>query len=439
MLKGLRLRLTLICVLMTGAVFAVLMLLMAVNSERQYSQMNELIFQDRVNTVINRLQTEDAIGTDWLAETEFTQKCIIALESNGAALRFQGAWKPATDRDRLIQAARDYAREKERLNYSIPPLNITKPTQAQFRVTGERGDAYRSAVVLIPARENWFSLTMLADMSGELLHIRRQRFFEAAVSLAALITLCLLGWLFTGSAIKPTAESIARQREFVAAASHELRSPLAVIGSTASAIRVAPGRMDELTRSIERECGRLGRLVSDLLLLANTDTAAWRLNMAAVGVEAALVNAVEKYRALAAANGFTLTLSLPDELLPAIQGDAERLEQMFSILIDNAVSHSGKGGPIQVRASQTARHITVEVIDHGMGIPREAQPKIFERFYRQDKARSGKNHFGLGLSIVKELARLHGGTIELRDTEGGGCTFRLTFPKEKTARVVDTG
>lgn len=427
MLKGLRLRLTLLCILLTGAVFAVLMGVMAVNTERQYRQVNDLMFQDRVTAVVNRLQTEKAVESQWLAETEYSQKCVVALESNGTPLWFRGAWQPSTDRERLIALAREKAREQG-LRYDVPPLDITKPLQTFFRLEGEQGDAYRCVVTVIPSRENWFSLTLLADMSQELAHIRRQRIFQALASLAAFSALCLLSWWFTGRAIKPTAEGIERQREFVAAASHELRSPLAVIGSTASAIRLAPERVGELTGSIERECGRLGRLVSDLLLLANTDTAGWRVNAAPVGVEAALMEAVEKYRALAAEKGYQLELELPDELLPSIVGDSERLEQMFSILIDNAISHAGTKGAVLVRAVRTQRHIHVEVVDHGVGIPEEQRPKVFERFYRMDKARSGKSHFGLGLPIVKELARLHRGAVELRETPGGGCTFRLTFP-----------
>lgn len=427
MLNRLRLRLTLLCIFLTGTVFAVLMAVMAVNTEKQYRQVKELLFQDRVTAIVNRLQTEEAIESEWLAETEYSQKCIVALESNGTPLWFRGAWRPPTDRNRLIAMARGQAREQG-LRYDIPPLDITKPLQTNFLLNGEQGDAYRCAVLLIPARENWFSLTLLADMGEELAHIRDQRYFAAGVSLAAFGALCLLSWWFTGRAIRPTAEGIERQREFVAAASHELRSPLAVIGSTASAIRLAPERMKELTGSIERECGRLGRLVSDLLLLANADTAGWRVNAAPVGVEAALMEAVDKYRALAMEKGYRLELELPRELLPPIMGDGERLEQIFSILLDNAISHSDTKSPVSIRASRTQRHICVEVVDHGVGIPEEQRSKVFERFYRMDKARSGKSHFGLGLPIVKELTRLHRGTVDLYETPGGGCTFRLTFP-----------
>lgn len=428
MLKGLRLRLFAVCLAMTGAVFLALLLVMAANSQQQYEKMNSLLFRDRVSTIVNRLQTDDVIESQWLMETEYSQRCVIALESNGAPLLFRGAWTPQTDRNRLIDLARERARV-EGLDYKVPPLDFSKRVQQEFLLEGDNGDAYRCAVVLLPVRENWISLTLLDDIMLERAHIRRQQIFYLCLSLMAIAALGLLSWWFTGRAIQPTAAGIERQREFVAAASHELKSPLAVIESTAAAIRVAPARMDELTRGIESECRRLGRLVSDLLLLAHTDTASWQLNTGPVGIEAILMEVMEQYRAMALKKGFSLELELPEEILPTIQGDGERIQQMLSILVDNALSYSGDGGVIRLRAFQTPRQILVEVIDHGLGIPPEMRQQVFERFCRMDKARTGKNHFGLGLPIVKELIRLHKGMVSLSETEGGGCTFRLTFPK----------
>lgn len=429
MLKGLRLRLALLCVALTYGVFAVLMLVMELNAERQYAGVNELLFQERVTAIVNRLQTDASIEAQWLAETEFSQKSVIGVETNGVPLRFSGAWTPTTDRERLLALAREAALARG-LDYRIPPLDITRPTQTAFLLEGERGEPYRCAVVMIPAREGWFSLTVLDDIGAERAHLSRQRVFYGALSAGALLVLCGVSWLFTGQAVRPTEKAVESQRRFVAAASHELKSPLAVIGSTAGAIRLAPERTDELVSGIESECGRLGRLVADLLLLANADTAGWRVNLEPVGVEAALMEVADRYRGLAAEKGFALSLELPEALLPSIQGDAERLVQMFAILIDNALSHSGKPGPILVRASRTAKHVFVEVIDHGNGIPADMREQVFERFSRMDKARTGKSHFGLGLPIVKELARLHRGSVALTETEGGGCTFRLTFPVE---------
>lgn len=420
MLKKLRLQLSLLCVAMTGAVFAAFMLLVVMLTEAQYNRMNETMFQSRITELSSRLQSGNFIDVDWLAEMENTQSCVVALENNGVPMRYQGAWDPGEPREQLLERIRARALANG-VDYREPPGEPV--SQWVFSM-----DRYRCAVAKIAAGENWFSVTVANDISQQRQHIRSMRGLYLLLSLGVFAALALLSWWFTGRVLRPTFEGMERQREFVAAASHELRSPLTVIEATASAIRLVTPKADELTYGIENECGRMGRLVNDLLLLANTDTTAWRLHLAPVELDTILIETVEKYQEPAAKRGFTLDLDLPEEMLPPINGDAGRLEQVFSILLDNAVSHAGKPGALLVRAAAEARMVTVQVIDHGVGVAPEERERIFDRFYRADKSRSDKKHFGLGLSVALELARLHNGTITLLETPGGGCTFQLTLP-----------
>ena len=101
---------------------------------------------------------------------------------------------------------------------------------------------------------------------------------------------------------------------------------------------------------------------------------------------------------------------------------------MIAILLDNAVHYTGEGGGIILRADVSTHSLTIQVEDHGPGIPPENRERIFERFYRADQSRSDRDHFGLGLSIARELAALHGGKLFCRDTPGGGSTFVLELP-----------
>lgn len=425
MLNALRRRLAVICIVMTSAVFAVFMATVAVLMESQYRRMNDMLFDVLLSGIVSRLQSENLVDGDWLAQLEVSQDCVISLENNGSPMRFRGG-RRIDGRDELVERVRDRAFAAG-FDYQVPPEDITSPVQTVFSLE-DTGGQYRCALVKIPIRENWFSVTLAANISGENRHILRQRVLYGGLSLAVLAALCALSWWFTGKAVRPTAHSMERQREFVAAASHELKSPLAVIGATASAIRMMPEKSGELAVGIENECGRMGRLVNDLLLLANSDTTGWKLCLAPLELDTVLIDAVEKYAELAGAMGFTLELELPDEMLPHINGDSEWLGQLFSILIDNALSHSGKGGEIRVRVRAAPRSLTVEVIDHGEGIPPDLQERIFERFFRVDQSRTDKRHFGLGLAVAKELARLHGAAIQFAETEGGGCTFRVIFP-----------
>lgn len=420
MLKKLRLQLSLLCVAMTGAVFLVFMLLVALLTEAQYNRMNETMFQNRITELSSRLQSGNYIDIDWLAEMENTQSCVIALENNGAPMRYQGSWDPGESRETLLERTRALALA-DGMDYREPPRDAL--SQRVFNM-----DRYRCAVIKIAAGENWFSVTIADDVSEQRQHIRSMRGLYLLLSLGVFAALALLSWWFTGRVLRPTFQGMERQREFVAAASHELRSPLTVIEATASAIRLVTEKADDLTYGIENECGRMGRLVNDLLLLANTDTTAWKLHLTPVELDTVLIETVEKYQEPAAKHGFTLDLDLPEEMLPPISGDAGRLEQVFSILLDNAICHAGKAGELLVRAESEPRAVTVQFIDHGAGVAPEERGRIFDRFYRADKSRSDKKHFGLGLSVARELVRLHNGTIALLETPGGGCTFQLTFP-----------
>ncbi|HEX3023401.1 MAG TPA: sensor histidine kinase, partial [Lachnospiraceae bacterium] len=123
-----------------------------------------------------------------------------------------------------------------------------------------------------------------------------------------------------------------------------------------------------------------------------------------------------------------LNIELPDESLPHIHVDKDRLTQILSILIDNAISYSPKDSLITIRPYAKRSTFQIEVEDHGIGILQNHQEHIFDRFYRVDRSRNDKSHFGLGLSVARELIELQGGSITLKDTPNGGATFVIGVP-----------
>lgn len=121
-------------------------------------------------------------------------------------------------------------------------------------------------------------------------------------------------------------------------------------------------------------------------------------------------------------------MELPDDSLPVIQGDGERIAHVISIFLDNGIAYAPCGTSLTLRAFVQKHTLTCSVIDHGPGISDEQKEHVFEYFYRSDASRKDKEHFGLGLCVAKELTKLSGGHIELTDTLGGGCTFSLVLP-----------
>ena len=136
----------------------------------------------------------------------------------------------------------------------------------------------------------------------------------------------------------------------------------------------------------------------------------------------------EAYEPICRKKSIHLDLNLDVESYPQIYTDQERVFQVLSIFLDNAVSYSKENSNIEILTSQTSKEFTFLVVDHGCGIAEKDKPFIFDRFYCADKSRTNKAHFVLGLSIAKELAKMLSGKIGFSDTSGGGTTFFLTLP-----------
>ena len=226
-----------------------------------------------------------------------------------------------------------------------------------------------------------------------------------------------------------------RRKEFVANVSHELRTPLTNVRSYAETIREAG---DELSRETENdfldvvisETDRMTNIVRDLLTLSRLDSGRSEMNMARFPFGAAIDAVLRSIELEAHRHQHELTRSYPDSL-PIIIGDRGRLEQVMLNVLGNAVKYTPDGGHIHVTAgeSSTGDKVWMEVADDGIGIPEADRSRIFERFYRVDKARSRESGgTGLGLSIATEIVQRHNGTLSLVDREGPGTTVRLELP-----------
>lgn len=427
MLKKLRLRLTLLCSLLTGLVLLCMAAAVIAVSEGQAKQANATAFQSSINTIVFKLQSDQSVSITWLAQLESSERLLIHIEDNGTPLFFRGAWRPQTARSELVDAAKEKAGELG-VNAAAPPASRLETSSVQFELRGEQGERYLAAVVQIPTNRSWQSLTLMRDMTDKDAEMQQQRFLYLGLALLSVLALFGVSWWFAGRSIKPIEENTRKQVEFVAAASHELRSPLAVIQASAAAMRADPEKGEHFRGNIERECTRMGRLVSDLLLLAGSDAKTWSIQFSPVELDTLLIETVELFRPLAWERKQKLTLELPEDELPELRGDAQRLQQALSVLIDNALHYTPEGGMVIVRAITGQKSVRLEVEDNGPGIPPEHAAHIFDRFYRVDKSRNDKSHFGLGLSIAQELVRLHNGRISVQAASSGGALFIVELP-----------
>ena len=222
------------------------------------------------------------------------------------------------------------------------------------------------------------------------------------------------------------------RKEFVANVSHELRTPLTNVRSYAETLR----DNDDVPREMENnfldiiisEVDRMTHIVQDLLTLSRLDSGRAELKMARFSLREALDSVCRAVELEARRRGHTLVRSY-GETLPMVTGDRSRLEQVMMNVVGNAIKYTPDGGTITVDAGLRGRRAWIEVSDTGIGIPEQDRERIFDRFYRVDKARSRESGgTGLGLSIAREIVLRHHGSIALTDHEGPGTTVRIVLP-----------
>jgi two-component system phosphate regulon sensor histidine kinase PhoR len=220
--------------------------------------------------------------------------------------------------------------------------------------------------------------------------------------------------------------------EFVANVSHELRTPLTAIKGYAETLRDGGLRDAEaaagFVQVIHRHAERLRALIEDLLDLAAVEQNQARISLAPVSLRDVVSQAEAVTRPAAAGRRHTVTVDVPGDL-PRVQADRDRLAQILINLLDNAVKFTPEGGRIDVSARPAPGRVIVSIKDNGVGIPPEDIGRIFERFYRVDRARGRREGgTGLGLAIAKHLTLAMGGAIEVESLPGSGTTFHLSFP-----------
>jgi two-component system phosphate regulon sensor histidine kinase PhoR len=221
--------------------------------------------------------------------------------------------------------------------------------------------------------------------------------------------------------------------EFVANVSHELRTPLTAIhGYLETLVTGALDEPEHLRRFLEivfRHTERLGRLLDDLTDLSNIELGRVALHLEPTRLEEVVDSTLAIIRAKADARGVAVVAALPAGL-PAVQADRDRLAQVLINLVDNAVKYTPAGGRVEVSAASAVPNtVEVAVADSGIGIPPADLPRITERFYRVEKARSRElGGTGLGLAIVKHLVLAHGGELAIESERGRGTVVRFTLP-----------
>jgi signal transduction histidine kinase len=417
MLDGMRWRLT----LGYAGIFALILLLLAsaavVGFSRELTkQQDTLLTQEAKDQAKNLLDGEQR---EVLAEgsAEFSW---VALDPDGRI----------TDRDPTAATLG---------TLGLPARELVGQVHAEQEAVSAtiRGPQGRVRVVSMPMRES-------GEVVGVIQYARSLKSVQQTIGRLVLVLLpltlgglgaALLGGLYmAGRAMRPARESFAKQRTFVADASHELKTPLTLIRADAEVV-LYRGNLNEADRKLVEhalgETERMSALLSDLLLVARLDAGKLEMSEKPFDLATILAEEAERFEARAAGENVRLDVQTPEEL--PVRGDPKRTGQILAVLLDNAVRYTPSGGRIVIFGRLRDEWVEASVADSGPGIAPEHLTRVFDRFYRAEVARTRGEAgvgTGLGLAIARDLARAQGGDLRVVNAKDGGATFRLSLPRQ---------
>jgi len=376
------------------------------------------------HTFISNLTQQSVITHEWLITAETTGDFLVQIKDNGEDLLFNSRTNDASQ-EILFQYARSCFEDQFAISTSAV---VGTADHTEFSFTHDNIPYYGS-IGTIYKENGTLEITLVSPATTLEQQIFRQRIIFLIIDLAAAFLLSVFAYYFTGKLLKPIAQSREDQIQFIAAASHELRTPLAIILSCASAAKKADSEEKSgFLDTIHFEGMRMSRLIGDMLLLSKTDNHTFHINKIECNPDTILLNSFESFETLAKEKSIKLRVILPDESAKYCFLDYERIQQVLSILIHNALSYTSCNGHVTLSMEVQDDFISYSVADDGIGIPDEEKKHIFKRFYRVDHSRNEKEHFGLGLSIAYEIIQAHQGSILVSDTPGGGSTFTVKLP-----------
>ncbi len=412
-------RIMLLLCLLTGAVLLAACLLAYQLTLRQIADGYDAVFEAQFSSFLRQIQNRSAIDPVELRHFEQENGVVLQIYENGTA---------------VVPALPPFSAEKNSLLKQAETLflkaNSFGEISGRFTVQdGVKRNWQGEYQVVQSGTRAWYGLLMLKSEATKTQALQNARLRYVGIFCGALLALLCISHVLARMAAGPTQRAYRQQMEFTASAGHDLRTPVAIIKSSAQLICQNPAQALAGANKIVQEADRLARLVEDLLMLSAGEAGRLAIRLESVDMESLLISLYEQFVPLAEQNGLSLRLLLPPKNLPAAKGDADRITQILSAFLSNAFEYGKEGKRVEIVAQTGRRHILVKVADHGPGLQIEDKQLVFHQFYRADKSRGLKEHFGLGLSIAQKLALAQGAAVLAEDTEGGGACFVLRLKR----------
>lgn len=424
MLKPLSKKLNILFITAIMLIITSIMIILCNNYVHMKQSSEVILFQRMVTQMIYQFE-DNSQNFESIADSyhEYKSPIFCCIQDTSGKMVYQTDSDFPTDTDTLLERFRTQTDKED----TFIITNDNKPTTDQsgvFMFNGTKNDDYLGILATIITPNNTaYHLSLIYRQQSLLDILTKQAFLYVSLWCLSLIVVTTMSYLLIKKALKPTEVMLKSQKDFITSASHELKSPLAVILANAEKLEQLQIDNTEFRKSVkilDKECMRMSKLVRDMLLLASSDAKSWTICKNTIDTDTLLISLYETYEPICISKKICLRLEISETSYPKFYADGERLFQILTIYMENAIHHSINNKQIEIKTAVTAKHITFFVTDHGKGIPEDDKPYIFNRFYCADKSRTDKSNFGLGLSIADELAKMMNGKVGCKDTDGEG-------------------
>lgn len=292
-------------------------------------------------------------------------------------------------------------------------------------------DGNHWAFIITPQMDSGGYKIVFLDITSQQLILKKLVYTFLIVALVMMIIIFFISRFFANKSIKPIKEAFDKQKQFIADASHELKTPLAVINTNADVL--LSNSEDKISDQskwlhyIKSEVDRMTNLINDLLYLTQMDYSEIKMIFTDFNLSEAVENVILTMEAIIFENNISLTYDIEPNLM--IHGNSEQIKQVVIILLDNALKYTNKNGTVNITLKKYHNSIILSLTNTGEGIPEDQINKIFDRFYRIDKSRARKTGgYGLGLAIAKAIVDQHGGKIYAKSILNESTTFSVELP-----------
>lgn len=380
--------------------------------QNQFAQARQSIHEN-LSRYVEQISQEKWVDDSYFAKEELQNGYVIYILDHDVPLLYEGA---------LLQAA-----QRELLWNKLKNAEITYNQSTTVSINDKQQKISRK---FLAYQHTAGDGTIRCYVCMDIAYIYHTLFFYFLILGVGFATGCIVLYGISRSislrATKPIRDNMEQQISFFHAASHELKSPLAVISANNAACQVDAENEAKYRTVIEEECTRMSALVQDLLLVASSSSQTFSVRQNKQQPDTILIQAYEKMEPLVRESEMPCQIEIDDIEYGEILADADRLIQVLQILVSNAIAYGKSEKGILLKLVKNRRSVDFIVRDYGSGIAKEDQTHIFERFYRASKDRNDKSHFGLGLPIARQLTEAMGGQLFLSPSDAGAM-FHIRF------------